>query len=149
MHFNKKQAAVNKESTIPTITELLFIQAINMFWSFDDCVKSEINITDIKHRKRLVDSFVNSIILHDDRIEFYFNYQKGANTLSISELEKSSDLLNSSPPYYVYKKRLYTLKPDFIGLFCYLQNGFWGLISADVNRDFCRCKEKWTHKNKI
>lgn len=58
----------------------------------------KIDITDIKHRKRLVDSFVNSIILHDDRIEFYFNYKRGANTLSISELEKSSDLLNSPPP---------------------------------------------------
>ena len=58
----------------------------------------KVDITDIKHRKRLVDSFVNSIILHDDRIEFYFNYKKGANTLSISELEKSSDLLNSPPP---------------------------------------------------
>lgn len=27
-----------------------------------------------ENRRRLVDSFVNSIILYDDRIEFYFNF---------------------------------------------------------------------------
>lgn len=52
----------------------------------------------IKQRKRLVDSFVNSVILYDDRIEFYFNYNEGARTLTLEELSKSSDLLASAPP---------------------------------------------------
>lgn len=52
----------------------------------------------IKQRKRLVDSFVNSVILYDDRIELYFNYNEGARTLSLEELSKSSDLLASAPP---------------------------------------------------
>lgn len=34
-----------------------------------------------KHRKRLIDSFVNAVILYDDRIEFYFNFKEGAKTL--------------------------------------------------------------------
>lgn len=57
-----------------------------------------IDTDNVKHRKRLVDSFVNSIVLYDDRIEFYFNYKEGAKTLTLEELSKSSDLLNSAPP---------------------------------------------------
>lgn len=51
-----------------------------------------------ENRRRLVDSFVNSIILYDDRIEFYFNFKKGAKTLSLTDLEKGSDMLDSLPP---------------------------------------------------
>lgn len=51
-----------------------------------------------ENRRRLVDSFVNSIILHDDRIEFYFNFKKGARTLSLTDLEKGSDTFDSLPP---------------------------------------------------
>lgn len=50
-----------------------------------------------ENRRRLVDSFVNSIILYDDRIEFYFNSKKGAKTLSLTDLEKGSDMLDSLP----------------------------------------------------
>ena len=46
----------------------------------------------------MVDSFVNSVVLYDDRIEFFFNYKDGAKTLTMEELSKSSDLLNSAPP---------------------------------------------------
>ena len=51
-----------------------------------------------ENRRRLVVSFVNSIILYDDRIEFYFNFKKGAKTLSLTDLEKGSDMLDSLPP---------------------------------------------------
>lgn len=51
-----------------------------------------------ENRRRLVDSFVNSIILYDDRIEFYFNFKKGAKTLSLPDLKKGSDMLDSLPP---------------------------------------------------
>ena len=57
-----------------------------------------IDTDNTKHRKRLVDSFVNSVVLYDDRIEFFFNYKDGAKTLTLDELGKSSDLLNSAPP---------------------------------------------------
>ena len=57
-----------------------------------------IDTDNVKHRKRLVDSFVNSIVLYDDRIEFFFNYKEGAKTLTLEELSKSSDLLASPPP---------------------------------------------------
>lgn len=51
-----------------------------------------------KHRKRLIDSFVNAVILYDDRIEFYFNFKEGAKTLKKEDLEKGSDLFALTPP---------------------------------------------------
>ncbi len=64
------------------------------------------DVTNATHRKRLVDSFVNAIIVHDDRLEFYFNYKDGATTLSVKDLENSSDLVNSLPPFdEVFKPR--------------------------------------------
>ena len=59
----------------------------------------KVDITKTEHRQKLVDSFVNAIVLYDDRIEFYFNFKDGAKTLSLKELEKGSDLLDSLPPH--------------------------------------------------
>ena len=66
-----------------------------------------------ENRRRLVDSFVNSIILYDDRIEFYFNFKKGAKTLSLTDLEKGSDMLDSLPPKILIRKNgdFYFLPP--------------------------------------
>ncbi len=58
----------------------------------------KMNVDLPENRRRLVDSFVNSIILYDDRIQFYFNFKKGAKTLSLSDLENVSDLPDSVPP---------------------------------------------------
>lgn len=64
-----------------------------------------------ENRRRLIDSFVNSIILHDDRIEFYFNFKKGARTLSLTDLEKGSDTLDALPP-----KRTWCMLSPFLML---------------------------------
>ena len=63
-----------------------------------------------ENRRRLVDSFVNSVILYDDRIEFYFNFKKGAKSLSLEDLEKGSDTLDSLPPKILNAKafRIFT-----------------------------------------
>lgn len=58
----------------------------------------KLDTTNIRYRKRLVDCFVNSIILYDDRIEFYFNYKEGAKTLTLDELQKCSDIISPPPP---------------------------------------------------
>ena len=52
----------------------------------------------LEHRRRLIDSFVNAIILYDDRIEFYFNYKEGAKELSIDKIKENSDLFPLTPP---------------------------------------------------
>ena len=46
----------------------------------------------------LIDTFVNSIVLYDDRIDFYFNFKDNAKSLTLSELNTVSDLSSSSPP---------------------------------------------------
>ena len=66
------------------------------FW-FHRFRKMDVSLPE--NRRRLVDSFVNSIILYDDRIEFYFNFKKGAKTLSLEDIKKGSDKLDSLPPY--------------------------------------------------
>lgn len=64
----------------------------------------KVDVSKPENRRRLVDSFVNSIILYDDRIEFYFNFKKGAKTLSLTDLEKGSDMLDSLPPKILIRK---------------------------------------------
>ncbi len=60
----------------------------------------KINVNDLESRKRLIDTFVNSIYLYDDKIVFAFNYKDGTKTVSLAELEEelSSDLEGATPP---------------------------------------------------
>ncbi|MBQ3417527.1 MAG: recombinase family protein [Ruminococcus sp.] len=58
----------------------------------------ELDSQNPKHRKRLVDTFVNAVILYDDRIEFYFNFKGNAKILTKDDLEKGSDLFAYAPP---------------------------------------------------
>lgn len=51
-----------------------------------------------RHREILVDKFVNSIILYDDKIEFFFNFAKDKKSLTMEELKESSDSVHSVPP---------------------------------------------------
>ena len=46
----------------------------------------------------MIDSFVNTIVLYDDNIIFYFNYKENAETLYQKDLEDFSDLFVSAPP---------------------------------------------------
>ena len=58
----------------------------------------QIKITNLKTRKRLVDLFVNSIILYDDRIDFHFNFKEGTNSLYYKRITESSRVTCSLPP---------------------------------------------------
>ncbi len=49
----------------------------------------KLNTKRLDHRRRLIDSFVNAIFLHDDRITFTFHYKDGTKTINFTELEKS------------------------------------------------------------
>lgn len=59
-----------------------------------------INVNDLESRKRLIDTFVNSIYLYDDKIVYTFNYKDGTKSVSLAELEEylSSDLECTTPP---------------------------------------------------
>ncbi len=62
----------------------------------------KLDTTKLEHRRSLIDNFVNAVSLHDDRIDFVFNYQEGTKTETFEELEEtsegSSDLILSSRP---------------------------------------------------
>ena len=62
----------------------------------------KLDTTKLEHRRSLIDHFVNAVVLHDDRIDFVFNYQKGTKTVAFKEWEEasegSSDLIVSARP---------------------------------------------------
>ena len=57
-----------------------------LFW-FDRLRKYD--TTNIVHRRRLIDSFVNAVYLYDDRITLVFNFKDGTKTITFAELEGS------------------------------------------------------------
>lgn len=58
------------------------------------------DLKDIASRKRLVESFINSIFVYDDKVVFTFNYKDGSKTATIDEIneELGSDLEGTTPP---------------------------------------------------
>ena len=123
-----------KEQLEVEITEEIISQPIItrdqlVFW-FDKLKK--LNPNKLEDRRRLIDTFVNSIIVYDDRIEFYFNYKGGAKTLTKTELDNFSDLFSSTPP-----KRKVALLCDFFFLFYSLFSVLFSLFSKTIC-DFSR-----------
>ena len=55
----------------------------------------ELDITKPEHRQRLIDSFVNTIFVFDDRLVLTFNYKDSEKTVSLSDLQGSD--LNALP----------------------------------------------------
>lgn len=51
-------------------------------------------------QKRLVDTFVNSVYVYDDKLVLTYNYQHGTQTITLKEVEDflGSDLVGLSPP---------------------------------------------------
>ena len=76
----------------PEITKPHIIHFITKF--------RDMNFNDIGSRKRLIDSFVNSVYLYDDKILFSFNYTDFTHELTLKEIEAEigSNFNVSSPP---------------------------------------------------
>ena len=65
----------------------------------------KMDIHKIDHRRRLIDSFINSIYLFDDRMVITFNYKDGSKTITFEEIEstmKGSDLTVFGAPGRVF-----------------------------------------------
>lgn len=81
----------------------------------------KINVKNLESRKRLIDTFVNSIYLYDDKIVFSFNYKDGTKAITLEELEAelSSDLEGATPPrwtqsnFFVDTKEFWLVFPLF------------------------------------
>ena len=61
----------------------------------------KLDITTIEGKRRLIDGFVNSIYLYDDRFDITFNFKDGTQTVFFSEIEatKNSDIKSLGAPY--------------------------------------------------
>lgn len=64
----------------------------------------------LENRKMLIDTFANSVVFYDDRIDFCFNIKDNAKSLTLSELNTVSDLSSSSPPR---RHGLHIVRDDF------------------------------------
>ena len=61
------------------------------------CHFRELDVKKEKHRRILIDSFVNAVYVYDDKITLTFNYREGTETISLAQV-KSSDLCCDAPP---------------------------------------------------
>lgn len=69
-----------------------------LFWIYKF---RKLNPKRLDHRRRLVNSFVNSIYLYDDKIIIDCNYKEGTETITLEEIESSalgSDLTSVGAP---------------------------------------------------
>ena len=59
------------------------------------------DVKKLEHRRRLIDSFINSVYLFDDRMVITFNYKDGSKTITFEEIENTingSDLAGFGAP---------------------------------------------------
>lgn len=65
----------------------------------------KLDITKLEDRRRLVDSFVNSVTIFDDYILITFNYKDGAKTIPFSEIESSFLSFSARPVAECHSKK--------------------------------------------
>ena len=58
------------------------------------------NINDKDYQKEIIDTFLNSVYVYDDRLVFTYNYKDGTETLALKDIEAAfgSDLTMVTPP---------------------------------------------------
>lgn len=72
---------VKEEMAKPMLTKR---QLIFWFQRFRKC-----NVSKLEHRRRLIDSFLNSVCLYDDKMLITFNYKDGTKAITLADIEKS------------------------------------------------------------
>ena len=83
---------IKEEVSRPTITKEQILFYLTKY--------RKLNMKQLDHRRRLIDSFVNAIYLFDDKLVITFNYKEGTKTITLSEIEEAygSDLSLLSAP---------------------------------------------------
>ena len=58
------------------------------------------DINDLEYQKEIIDTFVNSVFVYDDKLVLTYNYKDGTETLTLKEIEAflSSNLTSMCPP---------------------------------------------------
>ena len=68
------------------------------------------DVKKLEHRRRLIDSFINSIFLYDDHMVITFNYKDGSKTITFEEIENAingSDLAGFGAPEKTAERRFF------------------------------------------
>ena len=81
----------------------------------------KLNMKQLDHRRRLIDSFVNAIHLFDDYLVMTFNYKEGTKRVTFAEIEEAfgSDLSSLTAP-----RREQALSPFFFISVRFYNRGF-------------------------
>jgi len=60
------------------------------------------DVDSLDYQRQIIDIFINSIHVYDDKIAFTYNYKDGTETISLTDIEValSSDFSDSSPPIF-------------------------------------------------
>ncbi len=98
------------------------------------------NTRRLDHRRRLIDLFINTIYLYDDKMVITFNYKDDSKVISLNDVEKSdlsSDLTASALP----EKSI-----DFVGAF-FILNRKLNVKNKQAMRKCLITKENLTVKN--
>ena len=90
--------AIQKGNFTPSAKERLSLKKEKIFWIHKF---RKLNPKKLKHSRRLVNSFLNSVYLFDDKIIIDCNYKDGTETITFEEIENSafgSDLTSLVAP---------------------------------------------------
>ena len=113
---------LKEEISKPTVTKEEILYYLTKY--------RKLNMKQLDHRRRLIDSFVNAIYLFDDYLVITFNYKEGTKTITFAEIEEAfgSDLSSLTAPKkhrnydtkeYRKSGAFFIGKPCFIRLFSY------------------------------
>lgn len=106
-----------------------------LFWIYKF---RKLNPKRLDHRRRLVNSFVNSIYLYDDKIIIDCNYKEGTETITFEEIENSalgSDLTSLGAPRKPNQKDIMSIWSAMTRVCGISANPF----SYSILRDICFC----------
>ena len=104
---NLKIAVLQAELQKPKYTKEQIVSWIGQFKYGD--------VNSREYQKRIIDTFVNSLYLFDDRLVITYNFKGGTETITLKDVEAAygSDLKAVSPPQ--------TLRTDMVQrVFCYV-----------------------------
>ena len=97
-----KRRDIQNEILKESIKHPILTEELVRFW-FERL--SKLDIQKLEHRKRLIDSFVNSIFLYDDYLLLTLNFSGETQTVKFSDIDAAlscSDLSVCARPYRVF-----------------------------------------------
>ena len=77
----------------------------------------KVDTNTLEGRGRLIDGFVNSVVVYDDYILVTFNYKEGAERITFEQIERS-DLSSFGGPHFLEKPPVQAVFLHFLFCFC-------------------------------